>query len=176
MLVLPGTVFGNPSSCVCGFASPIFLLFPGYHASQQWRRETRSCSQSSRCCYSRQDLRIHPTALGSPLLSVCVRALHQPTDRSSTKSRQPKAGVTLQWTRPLTPRWEISEHQICISSPVRAAAKKGSSAWDLERLSLLIPWRKSESRKRDQHCTGILADGYKIFWQVVCLALIGKYL
>lgn len=95
---------------------------------------------------------------------------------SSTKSRQPKAGATLQWTRPLTPRWKISENQIHISSPVRAAAKKDSSALDLERLCPLIPWRKSKSRKRDQHCTGILADGYKTFWQVVCLALIGKYL
>lgn len=155
--------------CIARFPASSLATMPN-------SREMRNCSQSSRCCCSRQDFRIHPTALGFPLLSVCVSALHQPTATSSTKSRLPKAGVTLQWTRPLTPRWEISEHQTRISSPIRVAAKKGSAAWDLERLSPLIPWRKSESRKRDQHCAGILADGYKIFWQVVCLALIGKYL
>lgn len=96
--------------CITHFS----CLLPGYHAQRQRRRETRNCSQSSGCCYSRQDLRIHSTALGFPLLSVWVRALHQSTATSSTKSRQPKAGVTLQWTRPLTSRWKISEHQILL--------------------------------------------------------------
>lgn len=166
MLVLPSTIFGNPSSSFFGSTSPISLL--PHWQSCPTAEETRSCSQSSRCCYSRQDLRIHPTAFS---LCECTAPA-----TSSTKSRQPKAGVTPQRTWPPTPRWKISQNQICISSPVRVAAKKDPSALGLERLSPLIPWRKSGSRKRDQHCAGISADGPKTFWQVVCLALIGKYL
>lgn len=171
-----GTVFGNPSSPFFGSTWPIFLpppwlLCPVAELEREEELAVRAqdpATADKSSGLTSRDLACHC------FQTVCMYCTNlQLQVQQNQSSVRPASGCTEpdHW-HPV----KVSEHQIRVSSPVRVAAKKGSSAWDLERLSPLIPWRKPKSRKRDQHHIGILADGYKIFWQVVCSALIGKYL